>query len=123
MPKQCVNNECNIFLEDNDTFCKMCGTPQPPIISPKKGFNLFKKKEDKIVKASIIRPEELQDFRLAVPQHFDRPKAEEKENPVLKSLERIEEKLDSMIENHTWMLICLDNFLQGYKKKSEKPEE
>ncbi len=32
--KQCINETCNQFIQQNDTFCPYCGTPQPVTRAP-----------------------------------------------------------------------------------------
>ena len=123
MPKQCINAECNAFLEDVDGWCGRCGTHQPlQISSPKKQFSLFKKKEQKIIPVKNISPGELEDFRMS-PEMKMIQKQKEKENDYSERLESIENKLDIILKNNNWLLINVDAWLQGYKKAVEQEED
>jgi len=131
MAKQCINTECNAFLEDSDTFCKMCGSRQPPAIQgPKKAWNFMKKKQPEAPAASgkFVNPEELEDFRLSPEVKMMQLQRDKKDNYVERldnietKVDSMEAKLDIMLRNHGWLLASVDAWLQGYKNVGQEEE-
>jgi hypothetical protein len=119
MTKQCQNEECKAFIEDNDPFCKICGVRQPEP-KKKKAFNFMKRKDEQpIIQGSIASPSQFEDFRLARPMALQQPKKDETQERLVS----IENKLNVMLKNHEWLLMSVDAWLQGYRQKEEEQEE
>src|SRR3990167_159051 len=119
--KQCVNKECNSYIDDNDPWCKVCGTQQPEQ-QKKRGWGLIKKKPESIVQVKAINPNEFEDFRLAKPISFPQPSRQEQKSEVMQKLEQLEQQLAISLKNHNWLLMNVDNWLQGYKQKQEEED-
>lgn len=123
MTKQCVNNECNAFIDNEDRHCRICGFEQPNKPT-KKGFSFLKKKEQQAIPVRLDQSENLEDFRLT-PEYRKMqqlaPVAKKDNNA--ESLTRIEEKLDVILKNHGWLVANVDAWLQGYRQREGKEEE
>lgn len=117
--KQCQNKECNSYIEDNDLFCRVCGLPQKPA---KKGLGLFKRKAEQTAQVRGVEANEFEDFRLASPVRYQQPQQSQK-SEVMDKLEKLEEQLNVMLKNNTWLLLNVENWLNGYRQKEEKVDE
>ncbi|KKN60195.1 hypothetical protein LCGC14_0534860 [marine sediment metagenome] len=119
MSKIC--HECGQELEQNDGFCTRCGTKQEEPEKPKKkkrGWNLLKKKEEKIIPSRMVEGNEMEDFKLY-------PRTPQKREPdrqelIVDALIRVEQKIDGLLSNQKWLLMNLENFVQGFKQQPEK---
>ena len=119
MTKQCVNPECGAFLDDKDIFCKICSQKQPEI---KKRF-FGRKKPDNIIPGKLAMAEDYEDFRLTPQAKALQQKESERKDDHIERLERIEEKINVMLKNHNWLLVSIDNWLQGYRQKEQEQQE
>ncbi len=119
MSKTC--HECGQELRENDGFCTRCGTKQEEPEKPKKkerGWNLLKKREEKTIPGRMVESDELEDFRA-----YQKPvqkKEPDKIELLVDAVIRVEQKLDGLLSNNKWLLMNIENFVQGFKQPPEK---
>jgi hypothetical protein len=108
---------CGALIPQSMKFCGECGAKaEIKIEVVKKGF--FGRRKTETAVAEVVHPGELPDIKQLLPQ-MQNP---QNKSPIVEALERIEKKLDSLISNNNWLLMNVDNWVQGYKQNAEESE-